>query len=96
MIKIVARMKVAEGKVPEFLSLAGELVEKSRAEEGNVSYSLNRSNEDAQVFAFLECWKDQTAIDTHNGTDHFTGILPKLGALCAEAQPVELYTEIEC
>lgn len=95
MIKIVAKMKVKEAEVEKFKSTAKELIEKSRAEEGNVFYSLNQSNEDDQMFAFLECWKDQAAIDSHNATEHFTTILPKLGDLCEETQPVELYTEVE-
>ena len=95
MIKIVAKMLVKADKVEAFKATAKELVEKSRAEAGNVFYSLNVSTSNPQLLAFIECWKDQEAIDLHNATEHFTSILPKLGEYCEEGQPVELFTEVE-
>ena len=95
MIKIVARMLVKADQVEEFKVIARELVEKSRAEEGNVFYSLNVSTANPRMLAFIECWKDQEAIDIHKATDHFTGILPRLAEMCEEGQPGELFTEVE-
>jgi len=95
MIKIVAKMLVKADKVEEFKATAKELVEKSRAEAGNVFYSLNVSTTNPRLLASIECWKDQAAIDIHNATEHFTGILPKLGEMCEEGQPVDLFTEVE-
>ena len=94
MIKIVAVMKVKAECVDTFKNLAKQLVAKSREEEGNVSYSLNELVGDPATLAFIEVWKDQDAIDVHNTTEHFTGILPKLGELCESAQPVNLFTEV--
>ena len=94
MIKIIAIMKVKAESVDTFKALAKELVEKSRAEEGNVSYSLNELIGDPATLAFIEIWKDQAAIDIHNATEHFTSILPKLGELCESAQPVNLFSEV--
>ena len=94
MIKIVAVMKVKAECVDTFKALAKELVKKSRAEEGNISYSLNELISDPATLAFIEIWKDQDAIDIHNATEHFTNILPKLGELCESAQPVNLFTEV--
>lgn len=95
MIKIVAVMKIKAEYVDTFKTLAKELVEKSRAEEGNISYSLNELIGDPATLTFIEVWKDQAAIDTHNATEHFTRILPKLGELCESAQPGNLFTEVE-
>ncbi len=94
MIKIVAKMPVKANEVETFKATAKELVEKSAAEEGNISYSLNVSTEDPCLFAMIECWKDQAAIDFHNNTEHFTGILPKLAALCEGDISAELFNEI--
>ena len=91
MIKIVAKMVVREDAIGQFHELAKELVEKSRAEEGNISYSLNQSTADRKLHAFIEIWKDQAAIDAHNQTEHFTTILPEL---TTEPQPVDLFTEV--
>ena len=94
MIKIVAKMVVREDAIGQFHALAKELVEKSSAEEGNVSYSLNQSVTDPKIHAFIEIWKDQAAIDSHNKTEHFTAILPKLAELTTDPQPVDLFTEV--
>lgn len=95
MIKIVAKMPVKESEIETFKATAKELVEKSAAETGNVSYSLNVSTANPCLFAIIECWKDQAAIDFHNGTPHFTGILPKLSALCEGDISIELFNEVE-
>ena len=49
-----------KGQVPveTFKAIARELVEKSAAEEGNLSYSLNVSQADPNCFAIVEFWKD--------------------------------------
>ena len=94
MIKIVAVMKVKADCVDTFKALAKELVEKSRAEEGNVSYSLNELIGDPATLAFIEIWKDQAAIEAHNTSEHFTRIVPQLAKYLEINYPVEHYTEV--
>ena len=94
MIKIVAKQTVQEGKVEEFLATAKELVEKSRAEEGNVYYTLNQSRTDPNQLAFLECWKDEAAIAAHNEAEHFKHFLPLLGALCEGEMSIDVFDEV--
>jgi quinol monooxygenase YgiN len=94
MIKIVAKLPVKPEYIDAFKETAAPLIEASRAEEGNVFYTLNVSKSDPNCLTFIECWKDQAAIDLHNATPHFTGIFPKLMSLCS-GQPVgELFDEI--
>lgn len=95
MIKIVARMKVKEGCVDQFKEMAKELIAKSREEEGNIFYTLNESIQTPNMLTFIECWKDQDAVKIHSTSEHFTGYLPKLGQLCEESLPIELYNEVE-
>lgn len=94
MIKIIAKMYVRPECIDAFKAQAKELVEKSAAEAGNVSYSLNQSKADPCVLAFIEFWKDQDAIDAHNAAEHFTRILPILGGMCAKAPEIELFDEV--
>lgn len=94
MIKIVAKIVVKEDKIEEFQRMAAELVEKSRAEEGNVSYSLNQGIEDKRQHAFIEIWKDDEAIEKHNASEHFTTLLPRLGEMASEPLTVDLYKEV--
>ena len=58
-------------------------------------YTLKQDTSDEQKFAFIECWKDEAAIETHGKTEHYTSILPKLSELCESTAPMELYREVE-
>lgn len=93
MIKIVAKNILKEGKKAEFIKTAEELIQKSRAEEGNISYSLFEEVNNENIVAFIEEWKDLKAIEFHNNTEHFKRIVPMLGEL-REKSEVNLYKEI--
>ena len=95
MIKVVAKLKVKSENLETFINLAKTLIEKSRAESGNVSYTLNQHLEEPITVAFIETWKDQQAIDIHNATEHYTTIFPKLRALCEPEISADFFTEIE-
>ena len=95
MIKIVAKLPVKHECVDAFKAGAEELVKKSAAEAGNVFYSLNASKTVPDLFAFIECWKDQDAVDTHNVSEHFTTILPKLAEMCDGEITIDLFDEVE-
>ena len=95
MIKIVARMKIKEGCASQFKEMAKDMIDKSRAEEGNVFYTLNQNVQDPNMLVFIECWKDMDAVKIHSASDHFKGGLAKLGGLCVESLPIELYQEMD-
>lgn len=94
-IKIVAKMPVSADKVQAFIALAEELVRCSKAEEGNLHYSLNVSKYDPNLLIFTESWRDQAAIDFHNSTEHFTRILPQLREMCADKPSKDVCYEID-
>lgn len=93
MIKIIATSIVKEGKEQEFLEFARNLVKESQKEEGNLSYTLNQSIENPRQFCFIECWKDQAALDSHNLSNHFVTLVPLL-AQCREKGMLETYIEV--
>ena len=94
MIKIVAKNYVKPECVQLFKDTAKELIEKSRAEEGNIFYTLNVSKNDPNTLVFIEDWKDQAAIDFHNNTDHYFMIFPKLANLCNVVSEVERFDAV--
>ena len=69
-------------------------VERSAAEEGNITYTLNQDINNPRAFAMIEIWKDQDAIDKHNASEHFRTLVPKLGVM-AEEKSIALYQEVE-
>ncbi|MGN0287302.1 MAG: putative quinol monooxygenase [Atopobiaceae bacterium] len=95
MLKLIASNHIKEDAREEFLSLAKELIAKSRAEEGNVSYTINVSLDDPCLFTFVEVWKDQAAFDTHSQSKHFVCIFPKVSELSDSATPPTFYQELE-
>lgn len=94
MIKIVSKNLIKEDKIEEFKSLMKELVEKSSAEEGNIHYSLNVSRENPRMFAFIEIWRDQEAIDKHNATEHFRRLVPMMRSMREDSQ-LDIFTDVE-
>ena len=94
MIKIVSKNLIREDKVDEFKSLMKELVEKSSAEEGNIHYSLNVSRDNPRMFAFIEFWRDQEAIDKQNATEHFQRLVPMIRDM-RDDSVLYIFTEVE-
>ena len=64
MIKIVAKNTVKKENKADFINTAKELIEKSRAEEGCISYTLNESL-DGKYLTFIEEWKDEKSIESN-------------------------------
>ena len=84
---ISAQVFIKPEKVDAFIAATKDLIEKSRAEEGCISYSLYQDPQDKTKFLFFEEWKNQAAVDFHFATDHFQ----KFGEVlndCASADAV--------
>lgn len=94
MIKIIAKLVVKEECIGAFHETAAELVEKSRGDEGNISYSLNQSLQNPREHCFIEFWKDQASIDQHNAQEHFTTLLPRLAEMAEGEMRVDLFQEV--
>ena len=68
---VVARVAVKEGQEKTFTEIAAKLVEATRAEEGNLFYSLYQSTENPSIFIIYEEYKDDAAFDAHANSAHF-------------------------
>ncbi len=90
MIKVVAKGYFLEGKAEEAIKLYKELVEKTRTEEGCISYSLFRDIEDDSILTMIEEWESKDALDKHFKTEHFTRLVPMIGKL-RKSSEVNIY-----
>jgi len=81
MIKIVAKGFFHEGKTDEAIKLYEELVEKSRNEEGCISYYLFQDKKVETILTIIEEWESEEALQVHQNTEHFKRIVPLLGNL---------------
>ena len=95
MITIVAKSVLKPGMKKAFTDKARELILKSRAESGNISYNLVEDISDDNVVSFIEEWKNQAAIDEHNSSEHFLRIVPELGQFREGEAEVRLYRQID-
>jgi quinol monooxygenase YgiN len=77
MIIIHAEMKVNSELEAEFLESVTELIEASRAEQGNESYKLLKDTEQDNTYLMVEQWKDQEALGLHNASSHFQEFVAK-------------------
>jgi quinol monooxygenase YgiN len=93
-IKIVAKSVVKDDGREKYIQLSRELIEKSRKEEGCISYGLFQDINNSSIFTFIEEWHDQKAIDLHNNSEHFKRIVPILADLKIGKGEVNLYKEV--
>ena len=78
MIGLIAKLKIQEGKGPEFVKAFKVLAAKvtSDAEPGNLLYQLCKSRTDPDTYVVMELYSDQAAVDEHAKTAHFTELFP--------------------
>lgn len=94
MITIVAKGAARAESAGDLEKLALDLVRASRSEEGNVSYDFYTDLADPAKFTFIEVWKDQAAIESHNATPHFQRFVEKAGPLFAGPLEITLYRKL--
>ena len=88
---IGARLQVKAEKADEFVAAAKACIAASRAEPGNISYTLLQDPYEKTTFFFFEEWKSQQAIDDHFGTAHFKTFGAQLKDFLNGAPTITIY-----
>lgn len=70
-LTIVANVTVYPEFLDEVLPAIEAVVEATRLEEGNISYDVFEDRDNILRFTFIENWKSQDAISSHNASAHF-------------------------
>ena len=94
MITIIAMFETKPESSEAFRNLAAPCVEASRKESGNVSYGLYTGKDDAKKYFFVEVWKDEAAIATHNASEHFQKFAGAFMPLLAKEPIIEQTVEL--
>lgn len=88
MIGAIARLKVQDGKGPEFEVAFGALADRVRSDEaGNRLYQLCRSRADPNEYVVMEIYADQAAVDAHTSSAHFRELAPTLAPFLQPGRP---------
>jgi quinol monooxygenase YgiN len=82
-VYVFARWKVKEGKMQELLQLLTSLRTQTRAEKGNLFYTVCQDNTDADTLLLSEGYRSAAAQQAHVNSDHYKklatgGIVPLL------------------
>lgn len=91
MLIVIASAEVKPENQAKFITIAKELVTKTREEPGNISYTLLQGLEE-NLMTFSEQWKDKAALDAHLNMEYFKRIVPKLGELQEGPTKLDIYT----
>lgn len=70
MIIVTARVRCQPGTEDEFIAAAREVVTRTQAEPGCLSYTCLRDLADESAFMFIEEWADRDALKEHFGAEH--------------------------
>ena len=93
-IRIVARDHLKPECREKANELLKELIECSRAEEGNIAYDYCQDVDHPEYYAMIEHWKDEEAVQKHMKSEHFTRIIPQLSEMAAEPGRMEVYRQV--
>ncbi|QIF02265.1 putative quinol monooxygenase [Roseimicrobium sp. ORNL1] len=73
--EVIAIWKVRASETERVLGLLPALAAQTRGEEGNIFYSVYRSETDPNEFILHECYADEHAADAHRKSDHYQNIV---------------------
>lgn len=88
---IIARLQVIEGKESELLSLTLPLIEGTRAEEGNLTYTMYQNPHNASEFIFYEEYKDDNAINVHGNSAYFQAFAQGVKPLLVKDMDIQVF-----
>ena len=94
-LKIFIKFKIKEGHVEDYLAAKREMVQKSQAEEGCISYTMNAVKDQPNIVALLEIWQNENALELHKNSEHFKTLLPIGSEFVEGVISSDIFTEYE-
>lgn len=81
-------------KLEENKKLIFKLIDETRKEKGNISYTLFSDIKNKGEFVLIEEWENQESLDNHFRTVHFVTIVPKIQKLQMKPSEVNVYERL--
>jgi quinol monooxygenase YgiN len=72
----IGRIWIRPGQRDEYMKLAADFIETSRAEDGCVYYDQGPMHDDPSGIVLAECWKTAAHHATHTAAPHFKAFGP--------------------
>jgi len=73
------------------MDLCKKLVEETLKEEGCIEYGVYQELENSGILTMLEEWKDESSLDEHLKSNHFTEIFPLLSGFLERETEISVY-----
>lgn len=91
MIVLTAKFRVKPHCKVELLKLVEELVKKTRAEDGCISYNLYTSTEDENELMFFEEWESREHLKVHAKSAHVQYYMAQKADLLERDSELKIY-----
>ena len=91
---VVAKLKAKAGEETNMEEALRGMVAKVAQEQGTLTYTLHRSQQDPSVFLFYEKYRDAAALKAHSSTPYFKELFDALKPLLDGAPEIEMYDEL--
>lgn len=95
MLVLHAFIKVDPNQRELYLQHARNVMEGSKAEEGNNSYHFYEDTLEANTFVVVEEWKDAAALEFHFGTEHYKAFKEATGGMLVEPPQLVKYEVVK-
>lgn len=91
MVVVIGRGRCAPEDRDRMLAAGREMQDKTRAEDGCISYGFFTAIEDSNSFVAVEEWTDRAALDRHFETPHLQEFARLLGEVVVEPPQVAFH-----
>ncbi|MDR3348789.1 MAG: antibiotic biosynthesis monooxygenase [Acidaminococcales bacterium] len=91
MVVVLAKMSVKPERQAEFIERARPVVAATRAEKGNVSYTLYKSTENERELIYVEEWESKSALALHLESEHLLKFKKERAEMMAGETNAKIY-----
>lgn len=88
--RILVRLRIQKN-VDQFLQAAKIMIEKTNVENGCLFYNLYQDAFTKSDFIFYEKFKDESAVEFHNDSEHFANFIKEITPILAEKPIMESF-----
>lgn len=72
---VIVKWRIKESETSRILKLLPELAEKTKSEEGNISYTIYQSESDPCELILCEHYTNTAAAESHKRSEHYKRIV---------------------
>lgn len=88
---IIAQLSIQGTNKEDFLKLAENMVNKSIAENGCITYKLLREVNKENEFFIYEKYENEKAVESHNSSEHFKSFLNAVMPMLSKEPKIESF-----